>query len=479
MRYQPLRKSKQFQQFRALSKKLGSMVDNGSFYQLSRDKQVELRRRLANLYRQVAGVFSNRRLRRTLASAAILIGLASSAQAQSFAAPVTTNFGLTTENTPIFHFADIDNDGDPDAFMSIYDADGDRTFAWQENTGTADAPAFGDVVENPFNITLDELILNVDLADVDNDGDLDLFMGTYNFDGEAPPILGWQNFGTATDPLYNIPDPAENPFSLDPSDEGVAEVVFVDLDGDGDKDVIMNDYTDFYANEDLRYQENLGANPFPTFSAVQIDPFGLANTGLDRAIINAGDLDEDGDNDLMVAGRVDIDAYLQADFVYYENTGTATEPAFAPTVTNPFDLEVPANTYILIPAYVDMDGDGDIDIVATTYDSNTYEEGFLYFENLGMNVNTEEVSAINQSAVFPTLAVSTINWEARLAENVRNASFQVVDQNGRAVLSQNQDLISGFNQGTIAVDQLASGMYILQIANEQGTTQATHRFFVK
>ncbi|MEM1220469.1 MAG: hypothetical protein AAGH79_16220, partial [Bacteroidota bacterium] len=102
MRYQPLRKSKQFQQFRALSKKLGSMVDNGSFYQLSRDKQVELRRRLANLYRQVAGVFSNRRLRRTLASAAILIGLASSAQAQSFATPVTTNFGLTTENTPIF-----------------------------------------------------------------------------------------------------------------------------------------------------------------------------------------------------------------------------------------------------------------------------------------------------------------------------------------------------------------------------------------
>jgi len=40
---------KRIQHFRALAKKLGKMVDDGSFFQLTKSKQLELRERLANL----------------------------------------------------------------------------------------------------------------------------------------------------------------------------------------------------------------------------------------------------------------------------------------------------------------------------------------------------------------------------------------------------------------------------------------------
>jgi hypothetical protein len=479
MKFHFLPRTKQVQRFRALSSKLGKMVEDGSFQELSKEKQLKLANRLFNLFRQVGALFSSTRLRRTLGAAAVLVSLAGAVQAQNFAAPVEMTFGLVDENTPIFHFADIDNDGDLDAFMSVYgEYSGDRTLGYQENIGSAMAPAFDTLVEVPFGITINFGVTTVDFADVDVDGDLDLFLGSYNLMGDPAPIYGWENTGTGQNPVFNL-SPAQNPFNFQPS-ASISELVFADLDGDADPDILMNNYISDTDPENFRYQENLGImGTFPEFGAVQIDPFGLSNTTIDRIIMDFGDMDLDGDLDLMVGGRVDIDSYAVTDFYFYENTGDATSPAFAAAVTNPFNLQVPPNTYILVPALVDIDGDGDLDIFASTYESENGYESVLFWENLGGNVNTQEVSAVNDVKVFPTVAEDVLHWELNAQETLGNVNFRIVNLNGSVSQAASMDLHLGLNQGVLNVSNLASGMHVLQMTDERGVTLSNQRFFVK
>ncbi|MEL6863683.1 MAG: VCBS repeat-containing protein [Bacteroidota bacterium] len=480
MNFHPLRKTKTIRQFRALSKKLGMMVDNGSFFQLTKEKQQSLRQRLARLYRQVGATFSRPRLRRTLASAALLLGLAGGMQAQTFAPPVSMPFNLTTDEFPIYHFADIDNDGDPDAFFTFYGEDGDRILGYQENMGTPQVANFDTVQINPFGISAPDMLTTVDLADVDKDGDLDLFVGTYDF-GSQTPILGWENTGTAEAPSWV--GPAENPLELDPS-PGIAEVAFVDIDGDSDLDVFMNNYVNDDDPEGFRFQENTGIPPgsnYPDYGMVQIDPFGLSNDSLTRIVMDFADLDMDGDQDLLAGGVTYASNYNYAttNFYYFENTGTATSPAFAPYAFDPFDLQIPPETYVLIPTLVDLDSDGDTDIVASTYNEDTEEVRVFYWENLGNSTNTEDITAIAQISVFPTLAEEAINWEIDMEETLQNNRLQIIDLYGQVSYSENLDLLVGDNKGVISTDQLASGMYVLYLSNAQGETLANRRFFVK
>ncbi len=463
------------QHFRALSKKLGKMVKDGSFFQLNQEKQLELRMRLANLYRRASGFLSNSRLRRVLASSALLIGLATSAQAQAFASPVPVGFNLVNEETPVLHFADIDADGDQDAFFSYYGEDGDRVFAYQKNIGTGTVASFDTIVDKPFSLPgMNFLPTTVDFADVDNDGDLDLFMGSYG-GTTTDPIFGWENTGTATTPSFNL-SPATNPFNFQPSN-GISEVTFADLDGDADMDILMNDYVDEDSAEQFRYQENLGImGTFPQFGPVQINPFGLKNERLARIIIDAADIDKDGDVDLLVGGR--NETYTDTDFFYYENTGTATAPVFAEVALNPFGLIVPDNQFLLVPALVDIDGDDDLDVIATTWDSVTDEESVMFWENLGYAVGTEDISVVDKLRLYPTVADEVINWETQMKESTRNTSLQIVDIHSRVRYVESRNLNADINQGSIDIADLNTGMYIFNITDKEGKNLLSRRFFV-
>ena len=88
-----------------------------------------------------------------------------------------------------------------------------------------------------------------------------------------------------------------------------------------------------------------------------MNPFGLANVG-DSAVLTFADTDGDGAIDLLVG-----DEY--GNLHYFENTGTATAPAFTELsdTNNPFDAyNENSDTYAAAPAFVDIDGDGDMDI---------------------------------------------------------------------------------------------------------------------
>ena len=256
--------------------------------------------------------------------------------------------GLGTGNGPTL--ADLDNDGDLDLMSGGYYGN----FEYFENTGSAAAPAFGTEQTNPFSLTDIGHWSAPTFVDLDNDGDFDLMSGSSNGVFEY-----YQNTGTVSAPAFGAVQ--TNPFSL--TDIGIySSPAFADLDNDGDLDLMSGDYYgDFY------YFENTGTVSAPAFGPVQTNPFSLTDIG-GHSNLTFADLDNDGDFDLM-AGN------FSADFKYFQNIGTASTPSFRSVVTNPFSLTNIGSRLQL--SFTDLDNDGDPDLMAGGGSGN-----FFYFENI-------------------------------------------------------------------------------------------------
>lgn len=285
------------------------------------------------------------------------------ANAQSFAAKQINPFSLvdvSNQSTPTF--ADLDGDGDYDMLSgsdnitynySTYSFE--YQFQYFENVGTATNPVFAAPQANPFGITSPNTDgeLAPTFVDLDGDGDMDIVYGNYY----TPIFYFLENTGTATNPAFA---PAQaNPFGLtdfDGSSSYSSALSFADLDNDGDLDMITGEYYgEFY------YFENTGTANVPAFAAPVNNPFGLYYlSGMSAPAFI--DMDNDGDFDL-ISGEGD------GDFYYFENTGTASAPAFASYQVNPFNLTFVGSdpnysSDYSKPTFVDLDNDGDIDLMA-------------------------------------------------------------------------------------------------------------------
>ncbi|MCO6490126.1 MAG: VCBS repeat-containing protein [Phaeodactylibacter sp.] len=483
MKYQPLPVSKTYRRFVALAGKVQRLLESGQFQKLSAQQQKRLADKLRQLYRRLSAVFSQGRLRRILASAALVVGLGGGAvQAQQFATPVEDPFGLNVEEgfyLPFFNFADLDNDGDQDLLAIQYSDNLEQsTFRYYENTGTAQAPAFAAPQANPFGLSGQEYLTTPFLVDIDNDGDLDLFAGTYFYDSNdyTGRLFYFENQGTPESPAFAAP--TLNPFGLQNSTYYMVPA-FVDLDGDGDFDLLGTSYNTTTERDEFRYQENTGTANAPQFGAPANNPFGLSNPDFSVIIHAVGDLDMDGDYDVLVGGGP-VD-YSSGGFLQYlENTGTAQAPAFAAPVTDPFGIDFSPMNYYTLPSLVDIDNDGDLDLFVAgySYDENTGVGDFpiWYFENTTM-VNSREATAPAASLkAFPTVTDSWLNWQVSSPQPVSQLHLEAFAGDGRRVGAWRVD---GQRQGQVDVGNLPGGLYQLRLSDGSGRLLAQERFVVR
>ena len=294
---------------------------------------------------------------------------------QTGAANPFNGVDVGTYSAPVF--ADLDGDGDLDAVVGWPGG----TLRYFKNTGTAIAPVFAEQTggANPFNGVDAGTLSTPSFADLDGDGDLDAVVGAQ--DGT---LHYFKNTGTATAPVFAEQTGAANPFNGVDIEFNSAPS-FADLDGDGDLDAIVGT-----EGGPLRYFKNTGTGTAPVFAEQTggANPFNGVDVGSYSTPAFA-DLDGDGDLDAIVGE-------LNGTLRYFENTGSATTPAFTERTgaANPFNGADVGR--FSTPGFADLDGDGDLDVIAGGNDGT-----LRYFTNTGAGfVQVVNVTAQNDAATL-------------------------------------------------------------------------------
>lgn len=347
--------------------------------------------------------------------------------------------GSLNDNSPAPRttFADIDGDGDLDAVV------GDRFGAlnYYENTGSGFALRTGQA--NPFVGLGSGSYSSVAFADLDADGDLD----AWYLSTAGNKYL--RNDGTVSAPDFVEALGAENPFAGISMNNGTAALV--DFDGDGDSDLVVTG--DFSGQ--ILYYENTGTAAVAVFVDRGSGFFdGLATYAGDFRF-SLGDIDSDGDLDLVYAHAADI--------LVFENTGDGTAPVWTAVDSLPSGLDA----WGLAPTLADMDDDGDVDLVVR----DTLGGTGAYYEN--ETVPTPTVTVIvtaENDAVRATGAPASLTVTEDLTGPLDLSGMTIFDPDGdgQATITLTVDAgvlaatsgggvtVSGGGSATITLTGLAS-----------------------
>ncbi len=271
---------------------------------------------------------------------------------------------------PAPFYLDVNNDSIKDLIAApnrIGNVADERSVWWYENLGQDDAPFFE---FRKIGLLQEDMIetgsgSNPTFFDYNQDGLLDLVIGNLGvFDtvsSYTPTLKLYENTGTASSPAFDLVDGNYLGLATLPqyADLSFVTPTFGDLDGDGDKDLLFGS-----REGEIWYFRNDGpVGGTANFTFVSDDYFNIDADLLSAPVLF--DLDGDGDLDLLIGN-------LRGDIHYYENTGNSTNPNFV-FITDSFGgIEITDNTGgvftngVAKPFVFDYDNDGDIEILVGT-----------------------------------------------------------------------------------------------------------------
>ncbi len=272
-----------------------------------------------------------------------------------------TYFGNGVQDSSIC-LGDIDNDGDMDLIASGRVAGGLDKY-------------INDGIGNFINTSFGEGLFNTSIAlgDIDNDGDLDLIVT--GDDGGINKLHKYINDNSSTN--------FSGPYSFGTGVQFGA-VSLGDIDGDGDLDLIVSGSgrLDKYINDGTG-----------TFTGTA---FG---TGVSISAQALGDVDNDGDLDLIIGGRAGASTLKK-----YLNDGSGNFPA-----VNNLNSIIGWSTYRGVVVLGDLCNDGDLDLIVA---------GHYGFGNRRFDILYNTKSTTNLAPSAPTLLKSTnINGYWRFSWN--------------------------------------------------------------
>jgi hypothetical protein len=172
------------------------------------------------------------------------------------------------------------------------------------------------------------------LGDLDGDGDADLVLGTWR-----DALLYYRNDGSRSAPRFVLADSMLAQLTRGSH----ASPTLGDLDGDGDLDLLVGE-----ASGTVNYFRNDGSRSAPRFALVTDTWEGLQEGR--RTAPRLVDLDADKDLDLVIGTEAGVP-------LVYRNTGSRTSAAFTR------EREAPVWPALSVPAFADLDSDGDLDVV--------------------------------------------------------------------------------------------------------------------
>lgn len=250
-------------------------------------------------------------------------------------------------------FGDIDGDNDQDLFLSgEIGATGYTELFLNDGNGIfSSAPA------SPFTSVSSS---TVDLADVDNDNDLDVLITGFEPSGQTNIANLYSNDGSGNYSLVN-----------NTNFTGVVRgsVKFSDLDNDTDIDVVIAgqiDNNNFTSISRVYKNDGLG-----NFSA----DFSNNLLGVQNGSIDVADIDEDGDIDLIIGGESINLPQIDYNFNLYLNNGNGqfiNDNLFITEGVSDMGFDI----------FGDIDNDGDEDIFLFSTDPMSGQSQTFVFRNV-------------------------------------------------------------------------------------------------
>jgi len=273
-------------------------------------------------------------------------------------------------------FGDVDGDGRLDLVMGVLGGAYNPLRTSSDNLYYLSQGASGDWAERSRRLlpVVDVGSESVPaLADLDGDGDLDLLLANKldPADLTTSRVYSFENVGTKTRASFRMRGrlPFEGRYHFAPA--------FGDLDADGRPDLIMGQW-----GARLAWYWG-GAGGFELVDSAVVTITRGSNT-----VPTLGDLDGDGDLDLLIG---ESSGWLN----YYRNDGTPARPAFA-LVSDEFEGIKPGRRSA--PHLVDLDGDGDLDLLV-----GSESDGLALYRNGG----TRAVGRFQRDSTF-ALAVPVL-----------------------------------------------------------------------
>ena len=251
---------------------------------------------------------------------------------------------------------DLDGDGDLDLLVGVIGG------AFNPSRTAQDNLYFYEHTEDGYALRTRRFLDGLDvgdesfpaLGDLDGDGDPDLLLGNkISADGDdTARLLRYENEGSAAQPVYRLADTLDAPASYN------FAPTLGDLTGDGHPDMLLGTWNDgvaFYEND------GRGGLALADSQLVQLSRGSHTAPAL-------GDLDQDGDLDLLVGET-------SGTLNFFRNAGTPQAPRFERVADTSLDIDVGRRS---APALADLDGDGLLDLVV-----GTEADGLAAFRNAG------------------------------------------------------------------------------------------------